>query len=578
MQCSTGWSRPRFLPLWLVSLFFLPAHDAVAAPDFGPNVLIFDPAMPDIQQRIDAVFARQESSQFGPGRVAYLFKPGQYQLDVQMGFYMQAVGLGRSPDDVQITGAVRSMAAWMRNHNATCNFWRGAENLAVIPALTDKVDVWAVSQGTMLRRVHIRGDVNLWAGGWASGGFLADSKIDGRINSGTQQQWLSRNSEWSEWTGSSWNMVFVGVARPPAGRWPEPAYTVVDETPISREKPYLFIDGAGNYSVFVPDLVAKGTKGITWANGPTPGTVLPLDRFYLAHADRDNAASINAALQAGQNLLLTPGIYHLEAAIEVNRPDTVVLGLGFPTLVPDRGSPAVTIADVDGVKVGGLLMEAGPVNSPTLLQAGDASHHSRHAANPVFLYDIFCRAGGATTGVCSCFVTIESADVVGDNFWLWRADHGTGASWNGNRNAHGLIVNGRDVTFYGLFVEHTQEYQTLWNGEGGRVYFYQSELPYDPPRQAAWMNGSTRGYASYKVGAGVTTHEAWGLGVYSVFHEPNVFLDNAIEAPDVPGVKLHHLVTLRLGAQTTSGINHIVNGRGDAVITRKMARLDENQP
>jgi len=93
----------------------------------------------------------------------------------------------------------------------------------------------------------------------------------------------------------------------------------------------------------VPDLVRHGTKGITWANGPTPGTVLPLDRFYLAHADRDNAASMNAALRAGQNLLLTPGIYHLEAALAVNRPDTVVLGLGFPTLVPDRGTPAITI-------------------------------------------------------------------------------------------------------------------------------------------------------------------------------------------------------------------------------------------
>jgi hypothetical protein len=303
--------------------------------------------------------------------------------------------------------------------------------------------------------------------------------------------------------------------------------------------------------------------------------VLPLDRFYLAHADRDNAASINAALRAGQNLLLTPGVYHLEAALEVTRPDTVVLGLGFPTLVPDQSTPAVTVADVDGVKLGGLLLEAGPVNSPTLLQVGDTDHRAGHAANPIFLYDIFCRAGGATNGICSTFVTIDSANTVGDNFWLWRADHGTGAKWDQNRNARGLVVNGRDVTLYGLFVEHTQEYQTLWNGEGGRVYFYQSEIPYDPPSQAAWRSGPVRGYASYKVGDHVTTHEAWGLGVYSVFHEPNIILENAIETPDVPGVKIHHMVTLRLGPQTTSGINHVINGRGDAVITQKTARVDE---
>ena len=92
------------------------------------------------------------------------------------------------------------------------------------------------------------------------------------------------------------------------------------------------------------------------------------------------------------------------------------------------------------------------------------------------------------------------------------------------------------------------------------------------------MNGTVRGFASYKVAANVTRHEAWGVGVYSVFREPGVILENAIETPDVPGVKIHHMVTLRLGLQTTSGINHIINGRGNSVITAKMARLDESQP
>ena len=406
---------------------------------------------------------------------------------------------------------------------------------------------------------------------------MADCKIDGQVNSGTQQQWLSRNTDWGRWTGSSWNMVFVGVSSPPPGRWPSPAYTVVEETPLSREKPYLFIDAAGDYFVFVPDL-ATGTKGITWGTGATPGKALPLGQFYLARPERDNAATLNAALRNGRDLIFTPGIYHLEASIEVTRPETVVLGLGYATLVPDRGTPALTIADVAGVKVGGLLLEAGPVNSPVLLQVGPAVGGADHAGNPVFLYDIYCRAGGAAVGTTECFVTINSQSVVGDNFWLWRADHGTGAAWNGNRNAHGLIVNGDNVTLYGLFVEHTQEYQTLWNGNGGRVYFYQSEIPYDPPSQAAWMNGTVRGFASYKVAANVTRHEAWGVGVYSVFHEPGVILENAIETPDVPGVKIHHMVTLRLGLQTTSGINHIINGRGNSVITAKMARLDESQP
>src|SRR5579859_4335414 len=73
-----------------------------AVPDFGPNVLLFDPSMTatDIQGRIDAVFSRQERSQFGSDRYALLFKPGMYDLDVQVGFYTQVIGLGKSPDDV----------------------------------------------------------------------------------------------------------------------------------------------------------------------------------------------------------------------------------------------------------------------------------------------------------------------------------------------------------------------------------------------------------------------------------------------------------------------------------------------
>ena len=546
-----------------------------ATPDFGPQVLVFDPAMTNLQGRLDAVFARQESNQFGPDRVAYLFKPGHYNLDVQVGFYMQVLGLGRSPDDVVITGAVRSKADWMRNHNATCNFWRCAENLAVIPTRDGNVDVWAVSQATALRRVHVRGDLDLWDQGWSSGGFLADSKIDGQISSGSQQQWLSRNAAWGKWVGGSWNMVFVGVDRPPAGQWPAPAYTVVAKTPLSREKPYLFIDEAGRYFVMVPALAREGTQGITWGRGPTPGEAIPLDRFYLAHPGTDTAASLNAALGAGRNLIFTPGTYRLDASVRVTRPGTVVLGLGYATLVPDRGTPAMIVADVDGVKLGGLLFEAGPVNSETLLQVGAPHSTVSHAADPIFLYDIFARAGGANVGVARCFLTINSRNVVGDNFWLWRADHGAGAAWDANRNAHGLVVNGDGVTLYGLFVEHNQEYQTLWNGNGGRVYLYQSEIPYDPPSQAAWMNGATRGYASYKVNDTVTTHEAWGLGVYCVFRKAPVILDNAIETPTVPGVKIHHMVTLRLNPNNGSGIAHVVNGKGDPVIETKTARVAE---
>jgi hypothetical protein len=551
-----------------------PGSGQAAPPDFGPNVLIFDPSMTNIQSQMDAIFSQQERSQFGSGRYACLFQPGEYHLDVQMGFYMQALGLGESPDRVAITGAVRSTAGWMRG-NATCNFWRAVENLAVTPTLDRNPEVWAVSQGTALRRVHVKGDLNLWDNGWSSGGFMADSVVDGQVNSGSQQQWLSRNARWGSWTGGSWNMVFVGVVNPPSGTWPHSPYTVVDKTPLIREKPYLFVDDGGHYFVMVPRLETGGAQGTDWSGGTTPGQPLPISRFYLAHPATDHAASLNSALSQGQNVIFTPGIYHLENSVRITRPDTVALGLGFPTLVPDNGTPAMFIADVDGVKVGGILFEAGATNSATLLQVGEPGHAASHARNPLFLYDIFCRAGGAAVGKTTCMVTIYCNDVVGDNFWLWRADHGRGVGWTANQNDNGLIVHGNDVTFYGLFVEHCQKYQTIWNGNGGRVYFYQSEMPYDPPSLEAWQHGTIHGFASYKVADTVTTHEAWGLGVYCVFHAAPIVAENAIETPTAPGIKLRHMVTIRLGGgQRGSGINHVINGAGNPVITTMKAIVD----
>jgi hypothetical protein len=535
---------------------------------FGPNVLIFDPSMPmaTIQAKIDEVFKAQESNQFGTARFAYFFKPGQYSLDVQVGFYMHVIGLGQSPDDVTITGAVRSKADWAKG-NATQNFWRTAENLAVVPTLNNNIDVWAVSQATALRRFHVKGSMDLWdrayEPAWSSGGFIADSKIDNTIVSGSQQQFLTRNSVLTNWQGGVWNMVFVGDEQPPSGAWPASPYSVVDKTPVVREKPYLTIDSAGNYSVMVPAL-KQSSVGVSWGAGAPATPSLPLDAFYLAHAEYDTAGSINAALAAGKNLILTPGVYHLKSSLQVSRPGTIVLGLGLATLIPDQGTSAMTIADVDGVSVSGVLFDAGATETQTMLQIGDAKSGADHAADPTALFDVSCRVGGANAGSAQSCVTINSNNAFLDNVWLWRADHGSGVGWTVNKSTNGLIVNGSDVTAYGLFVEHFQEYQTLWNGERGRVYFYQSEIPYDVPSQDAWTHGGVKGYSSYKVADSVKTHDALGLGVYCVFNNP-VILENAFETPTAPGVSFHHLVTEWLGVAKGSAINHIINGQGATV-------------
>jgi hypothetical protein len=528
-------------------------------PDFGANVLVFDPSMTDIQSKIDGVYGQQDSAQFGAGRYAMLFEPGSYSLDVKIGFYTHVLGLGQSPDDVKISGAVRAKADWLGNQNATCNFWRGAENLAVTPSgsIDNGTDIWAISQGTHLRRLHVKGDMKLDDGGWSSGGFIADSLVDGTLDSGTQQQFLTRNDD-GAWKGSNWNMVFVGDGNPPAASWPHPPYTIVAKTPVVRERPFLYLDAQGHYLVMVPS-PKENSAGRSWASAAPPGLPLSIDRFYIAKPG-DTAQTIDAALAAGKNLLFVPGIYHLAASLHVTRPGTVVLGLGFPTLVPDNGTPLLQIADVDGVSLAGLLLEAGPKSSSTLLEIGPAGSAGDHAKNPTATFDVHCRVGGADAGTAASCVTVNSKDVILDNTWLWRADHGNGVGWDQNASDTGLVVNGADVTAYGLFVEHFQKYETMWNAERGAVYMYQSEMPYDPPDQGSWMSSpTTNGYASYKVADGVTSHQGYGLGVYSVF-DNDVTADDAIETP--ASAAMHHMMTVSLASGT---IAHIDNGQGGSV-------------
>jgi hypothetical protein len=562
-----------------LQLAFVSTNTVVAspAPNFGGSVLIFDPtmSMATIQSQLSAVFSQQQNSQFGASRYAYFFKPGQYSnLDVNLGYYTQVIGLGQMPDDVVITGNVHSVGV-LPNDNATTTFWRSCENLAVIPTGTatspleaNNTMTWAVSQDTWLRRMHVKGSLNLADtnnGAYSSGGFLADSEVDSKVSSKTQQQWLSRNDIWGSWSGQNWNMVFVGVSNPPSGSWPGSKFTVITNTPLIREKPYLSLDGNTNFVVMVPNL-ATNSSGTTWASGPTPGVAIPISQFYLAQPGVDNAGTINAALNAGMNLILTPGIYYLTNSILVTQPDTIVLGLGYPTLIPTNRNPAMVISDVDGVKVAGIIFDAGTTASPSLLEVGTATSSVDHSADPICLYDICSRVGGEFSGTTTNCVTINANDVMGDNLWLWRADHGTGVGWTQNASNSGLVVNGSSVTIYGLFVEHHEQYQTLWNGNWGRVYFYQSELPYDAPSQAVWSHNGVNGYASYEVAGSVTSHQAYGLGIYGVFNSSTTKCFNTIETPtNSQQVNVHDMINVYITGESGSEMTHIINGTGNTL-------------
>ncbi|WP_336921002.1 adenylyl cyclase [Aquipuribacter sp. SD81] len=582
-----------------------PPRTSATDPDLGPGTIVFDPSMPtsEIQATADAIHAQQVSDEMGPNRYALVFEPGVYGTDeeplqMKVGYYTEVIGLGADPGDVVINGAVEVYNQCFDDPTnpefvgcfALNNFWRGISNLTIDVNTAGQggceasANFWAVSQAVSMRRVDVQGPtltlMDYCTGpSFASGGFIADSRAETVVN-GSQQQWYARNSEFGTWSNAVWNQVFSGVVgAPDDSTYPDPPYTTFDETPISREKPFLFVDDAGRYQVRVPS-ARTGTRGLTWAYGMTPGRTIPLTEFFVAKPG-DTVQEINNQLARGKHLLLTPGVYDVARSISVKRADTVVLGMGLATLHSVGGSVPLVVADVPGVVVAGVTVDAGEVESPALLRVGKTNGpkaaNKSSASNPTTLSDVYFRVGGPYVGKTDVALEVNSDDVLIDHTWVWRADHGVegfdrtdgtfgdNERWRTNIGRNGVVVNGDRVTATGFFVEHFQEHNVVWNGEDGFVLFFQNELPYDPPTQAEWTaDDGTLGWAAYKVADDVERHTLWGGGVY-VFNRnnPDIVTANGYEVPETPGVVLHHIMTKNLSGPGI--IDSIVNGVGDRV-------------
>jgi hypothetical protein len=551
-------------------------------PDFGPNVKIFDPSMStsEIKAAVDAIAAEQVSNQFGTQRYALLFMPGTYgtptdPLNFQVGYYTEVAGLGSLPSDVVVNGTidVYNQCFGPGDCTALVNFWRSLSNLTINVAGKggcQSGEFWATSQAAPMRRVHVNGFMTLMdyctGPSFASGGFIADSQFSGStIVNGSQQQYLVRNSDLDGWTNAVWNQVFAGVVNAPAQAFPSPPYTTLDKNPASREKPFLYVD-ANRFKVFVPD-ARFNTSGTTWANGQTSGHSIPIEDFFVAKPT-DSVKSINNALSHGKNLLFTPGVYDIDKTIKVKRADTIVLGLGMATLTAQDGVVPMTVADVKGVDIAGLIFDAGAKTSPALLVFGNplgVNGGGKHddASDPGTLHDVFFRIGGPHVGTALTSLVVGRDNTILDHIWAWRADHGTGVGWTTNTADLGIVVTGDNVVATGLFAEHYQKYNVFWAGENGKTIMFQNEMPYDPPNQAAWQHNGVLGWAAYKVADWVKTHEGWGLGSYCFFNvDPTIHASRAFEVPVTPGVKLHDILSLSITNHGT--IDHVVNDVGPA--------------
>jgi hypothetical protein len=568
-----------------------------------------------VQNDLNNIAAQQVplSAQFNNDGYAVLFEPGTYgsaatPLVFEVGYYTEVAGLGAVPQDTTINGQIEvfpnaldcasSSNCWA---NSTVNFWRSMSNLTLnvmdsannyvpqpitqLPPIGDSADcyggstdMWSVSQATPVRSMIINGNLNFQAycsqtgygsDDYGSGSYVANTEINGQLDWSGNQQGIARNSDFDSTAGYVWNYVYSGDGcppgyTPPAGTTCSPTqdvfnntqgangdqFTELPQSPVTEEEPFLYTDSSGNFNVFVPS-VQQNSSGPNFVSGSEAGTSVPLSSFFIANPTTPIAA-IDLALLAGKNLVLTPGVYDLSAPIVIDRPDTVVLGLGFATLVPQHGNAALIALPNVGVKISGLIVDAGPVNSPVLVSVGVPGLTAGTAANPDLIQDVYFRIGGAETTPVSATVSLldNASHSIIDDVWAWRADHGAntsvtgpqgqvGAGWTYNQGDTGVVVNGDDVTAYGLAVEHYQKTEVIWNGQGGTNIYFQNELPYDAPSQSVWNQSPTHlGYPAFEVSPNVTSFNGYGMGSYAVFIYTNATLwdSMAYEAPNKPGV------------------------------------------
>lgn len=519
--------------------------------------------------------------QFSRERMAVLFLPGTYEIDVRVPFYMQVAGLGMRPEDVVFTGlhGVHAVNCGPEPPNphvgvdyadvgALDNFWRSAENLRIAGHM-----VWATSQAAPLRRLRAASVAFSDGAGWSSGGYAANIEIDGELNYGTQQQAFIRNAKWASIVGlPSFSTVTVGTI--PALREVCDGITSVVsvyEAPALAEKPYLRVASPlaqptthramDELVLAVPPLL-RSVRGLSPIDGELE---IPLRDVFIA-TPADSAALINEHLASGRHAILSPGMYDLEEPLVLAGRGQVLLGLGYATLTATHGKAAVIVTGA-GARLSGIMVQAGRVYSDVLVQIGAGaeaaaadSHGRIYSVDPIVVHDLFVRVHAerseAVSARCGTMVRIAADHTIVDHAWLWRADHDSEAHFEHMENPvrHALEVDGRGVTVYGLFAEHTLDDLVVWRGEGGSVYFYQSELAYDAPPKAGWD------HAGYVVTA--ERHTAVGVGVYSYFFN-NVSVSSGILARNASGFR--HAFTHFLDGK--GAIESVLNGRGRAVVS-----------
>ena len=555
-----------------------------------------------------------KTSEWSTSRYAILVGEGTYKMSdlFKLGYYTQVSGVGSDKSAVSIAPGINVLNNCAKSGDPGCvapggldNFWRSMSDLTITG--NDKPLVFAVSQASPIRDVTIEGDQGILMCDWhtttydcgqTSGGFIDGMKAS-KIGLGSQQQFYVSNSDINELQAGVWNIVSNNNKGTVKGegdsgtqnKWNGYPFTEMKDGTLAQFKKPKLVKNGDEWQVKYNDKAASVNDFIILKLNQNE------DRTKISSSD---IQKINSDLGSKAGIIVMPGIYDLEDTLNIPN-NKIVLGLGLPSFVcpPTTGKCMITASE--GVRVSGLVFDAPEASNfdtnkdAVLLNIGEKG--SGTSTNPTILQDVYCRIahiekGQSDASAYSC-IKVNADYTIGENLWLWRADHDAkfvNVLADTAKAPYGLVVYGNNVKMYGLFVEHFQNYQTVWYGKSGQINFYQSEMPYYLPKDGVSkcflpdsnVMDTTPVCSSLYIAESAAGFRGQGLGIYSYFPNANTNGQKAGETPFTQGT-IRAKTAITIDAEDvvlTHGLTHFLDGdlkSGiDNIITYKSKLYPEN--
>lgn len=551
-----------------------------------------------------------QTGEWGTSRYAILIGEGNYKMTdfFKLSYYTQILGVGNDQSSVQISPGINVLNNCIKSGDPHCvapggldNFWRSMSDLTIV---NDDVPLFfAVSQASPIRDVTIKSDNGIvmcdpqtippyYPCGQTSGGFIDGMKAS-VINLGSQQQFYVSNSDINSLENGAWNIISNNNKGTVSGKgdvgvknqWNGYPFTEINDTILTQFKKPKLIKNGDSWEVRYSNQVVPVDDFIIINSNPNE------DRTKISSSD---VQKINDQLDNKPGIIIMPGVYDLEDTLKIPN-NKMIMGLGLPSLVcPDINGKCM-VTGSEGVRIYGLVFDAAKVSNfstnkdAVILTIGEKDKGA--SVNPTVLQDVYCRIAHIekSQSDASAYTCIKvNADyTIGENLWLWRADHDAkfiNVLADTVKALYGLVVYGNNVKMYALFVEHFQNYQTVWFGKNGQVNFYQSEMPYYLPEggfSKCYLPDSSVVYntqvcSSLYIAESASGFRGSGIGVYSYFPNANTSGQKAGEKPFIQGtinaknaiiinaedVVLTHGLTHFLDGDLKSGIDGIIEYNG----------------